>query len=772
MKEVLLTSSVLIAVLLILRRLFRNFISRRVQYALWGLVLLRLLVPVSLLPSAVSVMNAVERVEENRTVHVIQDIGRINIPTQSFQSAYDQVVQEYEERGVDVDTLEGSALEALDYEAYTKMEGPTVAEVVRAVWRAVWLTGIAGMACWLALSNLRFWLKLRKGRAPCAVEGCQRKVWLVEEGLSTPCLFGLFRPAIYLTPAAVAGETGLRHVLAHEETHARHLDPLWSLLRGVCLAIYWFDPLVWWAAFASRADCELACDEGALRRLGEEERLAYGRTLLSLVPVRKTPANPLLSATTMTAGKRQLKDRITRIAEHRRTVTVALLAVVVVAALVCAATFTGADTKAETSDDEVQTSPIRAEVAIPTDDEVQTSPIRAETAIPTVYPERGLCLAIHLTGLEPYNAPTVTVKYHENDVARQMESVSLDGITSVEFYCSTDGKYYAGIRSMPVSQGDQFKCFLTLPDENFQWEIFYDLFGYSGLMISYADSRSGGTFYDYYSFDGDPPVLLARVHANEKPQVIDLDGDGVNELVGADDYMSSPAAIIFQRDGQTYEVDAAALPQAAWPEMTYWDYSAWDADSRCLYVRGYRKTNWFNCPESMFWRCLYFDGENLLVYKDSRETEDHVMDGVNVPEDVLNAAKSVVREKYEAELMADGPGFDDWRIERMSGPWYYQEGDFNIEVWRMNYEMHTTTPELVGMAGGRYITEDAWVSPGYPDCDYLFFQVDEDGNRTYLYTAMENDCSPGTELFRSDMIARLEELGLLPADSRSYYLLP
>ena len=48
MKEVLLTSSVLILALLILRQVFWKKISRRAQYALWGLVLARLLIPVSL----------------------------------------------------------------------------------------------------------------------------------------------------------------------------------------------------------------------------------------------------------------------------------------------------------------------------------------------------------------------------------------------------------------------------------------------------------------------------------------------------------------------------------------------------------------------------------------------------------------------------------------------------------------------------------------------------------------------------------------------------
>ena len=58
--------------------------------------------------------------------------------------------------------------------------------------------------------------------------------------------------------------------------------------------------------------------------------------------MRRVPANPLLSATTMTADKRQLKDRVTRVAENPVYLGRALFAAVALAALVCAVTFTGA----------------------------------------------------------------------------------------------------------------------------------------------------------------------------------------------------------------------------------------------------------------------------------------------------------------------------------------------------------------------------------------------------------------------------------------------
>ena len=48
MKDILITSSVLIAAILLLRFLFRSTISRRVQYALWLLATLRLLIPFSI----------------------------------------------------------------------------------------------------------------------------------------------------------------------------------------------------------------------------------------------------------------------------------------------------------------------------------------------------------------------------------------------------------------------------------------------------------------------------------------------------------------------------------------------------------------------------------------------------------------------------------------------------------------------------------------------------------------------------------------------------
>ena len=336
MKEILLTSSALILALLALRQLFRRTVSRRMQYALWLLVLARLLVPVNVGTLAHNVLSAAAPVQT-----VVEE--RLDTPVLYVQDGTErrpaQLLPGKESQGEPLSPPSDAAQTAPADEYYTvtpTYRTVTLSEALTYVWYA----GMAGVGAWFLFTNLRFARALRKARTPYRVEGCRYPVYLVS-ALPSPCLFGVLRPSVYLNEKALQSPDALRFVLAHEQTHARHLDPLWSLLRGVCLTIYWFDPLVWLAAVLSREDCELACDEGTLRALGADERAAYGKTLLTLVPVCDKPQNPLLGATTMTSGKRSLKERITRIAENRQAKAAAVFAVVALAALVCAVSFTG-----------------------------------------------------------------------------------------------------------------------------------------------------------------------------------------------------------------------------------------------------------------------------------------------------------------------------------------------------------------------------------------------------------------------------------------------
>ena len=335
MIEWIVTSCILILAVIVLRLLFRGRVSLRLQYALWGIVLIRLLLPVSFGSSAASAANIPEAVVSQPTVQAVVEA----VQPPDYDHAYQQVVEKHEALGTDVSRLPESELVLLQQEAQALTQQKSLWLILWEGLPLVWAVGMAVAGCLFAWTNLRFWLTLRRSRRPLAADDTKRRVY-VSCAIDTPCLFGIVRPAIYVTEDVAEDATLLRHSIAHENTHFHHGDHIWSLLRGVCLVLHWYNPLVWWAAFLSQRDGELACDEGTIRRLGEGERAEYGRTLIGMTCRKR--ANVLSTATTMHAGKSSIKERIMLIVKKPKTVIVALIAVIMIAAVAVICTFTGA----------------------------------------------------------------------------------------------------------------------------------------------------------------------------------------------------------------------------------------------------------------------------------------------------------------------------------------------------------------------------------------------------------------------------------------------
>lgn len=704
--EVLITSSVLILALLVLRGAFRRSLSRRMQYALWALVLLRLLVPFQLPAARFSVLTSVQPV---RTA-----VG------QRLEQELDQTPVRPPNAPTIVPGQLPGGVEQLPVEPSGGMEEIPAASgnlVAFSGWDILRWSGSGVMTLFFLAANLGFWLRLRFRRKAYPVEGCTRRVYLVEEGLVSPCLFGPFRPAVYLTPEAVSTPERLRHVLAHEETHARHWDPLWALLRCVCLAAYWFDPLVWVAAAVSKTDSELACDEGALARLGEDERIPYGQTLLHLVPVRRGPGNPLLTATTMTAGKRQLKDRITRIAQKPRQVAAAAVAAVILAGIISACTFTGG--AAGTPAPAVTPGQADAIVAVWGEPEKVLSLANAAPYTP-----------------EPFVVEDITDWMGQAEVYSASSDFGLEEPFDICLLTSAqeDMQHFAVVDKR--LEHLVYRSFLALPMD---WETDIGfrggggfpegLFGHKGPVNAITYQTEDGvmrTDYVCVGEDGMPIRLVQAVSGMSETFHVDCDGDGNAEIV-------APNQLFFQRGDTVYEANIPALWAEAYPEHIL-DWNQWDAGTGMLTASGH--VQGADGVTRTWTRYLRYDGENLLVYRDPRTMEDHVMSGIRVPDGVLDKAKELVQDWMSQGGEAgelDTAEYDDWRIENMTGPTEHKVGGITVHVYRFNYEYHTTTPAEVVLAGGRYITEDNWVMPGYPNSDCLFFQVEDDGSLTYLW---------------------------------------
>ncbi|MBQ6899418.1 MAG: M56 family metallopeptidase [Firmicutes bacterium] len=320
-------SSALIIIIASLRRILSGRIALRLQYALWLVVLVRLFFPLELgsLPFALS--NAVEQIP------IVQE----------FEDIQNVQVLEHTESGAVVGYT-GTSDETAPLQIYDKKTDAEFAHIentlkFRDIALPLWKAGIAVLIAVFFASNLCLSRRLKKERTLLSDTG-DLPVYITSQ-VETPCLFGFFSPAIYVTPEVAADETVLRHTLEHELTHYRHWDQLWAVLRCCALALHWYNPLVWWVAKLSRSDAELACDEATLIRLGEEERAEYGRTLIRMTC--QGPSRLLTTATTMTGSKGTLKERISLIAKKPKMALYTLIAVIIIAVCAAVFTFTGSD---------------------------------------------------------------------------------------------------------------------------------------------------------------------------------------------------------------------------------------------------------------------------------------------------------------------------------------------------------------------------------------------------------------------------------------------
>ena len=255
MAEWFVSSAVLAALLIGAHYLLRGKISARLQYALWLVLLVRLLLPLSIGKTAVSVANLLPEAEP---AAVIQTEPAAAPPAQAASTpepAAPAAPVQTPTQPVQRPASTPAQAETGSAEPAKAAQKPAVS--VRKIFMLVWASGAVLLGLWFLFCNLRYGRQLRAGvlRAIAPKEG-RPAVRLTRTALS-PCLFGLFPPAIYVTMDCAQDEQLLHHCAEHEYTHYLHRDHIWAVLRGVCLALHWFNPLVWWAAALSRTDAEL-----------------------------------------------------------------------------------------------------------------------------------------------------------------------------------------------------------------------------------------------------------------------------------------------------------------------------------------------------------------------------------------------------------------------------------------------------------------------------------------------------------------------------------
>ena len=661
MIEWVVSSCILILAVIALRYLLRGRISLRLQYALWLLVLARLLIPVSFGSTDISVMSVVEKAPAVQAVESVREVDTI-------WQAHDGSVEGYPAGPLMPDTPVTVA-PSVTNDQFSRMES---ALTLRKLLLPIWWCGAAVTLLVFLTANLRFAGRLRKSRRPLAVEGAALAVYVAEER-AVPCLFGLFRPAIYVTQAAADDPELLRHTVAHETTHFHQGDHVWALLRTVCLALHWWNPLVWWAAKLSRQDGELACDEATIRALGESERAAYGRTLIRMAC--GPGSHVLLTATTMDGGKTSLHERIVLLAKKPRTAVTAAIVVVLAAALCIACTFTGAK-KDGAAGDMGSIATMMAELTV---DDVAGWDV-------TEYPD--ITLGQLVTAMNSAAAHEITAE--EAQKAERDSSAETRYLMLVDVEKGHDLSLSCGDTADIVHVTDMSAALSSAYDSEaqrttyFRDHTLYELVRKS--QKSYVTTKGRMESIQPEDLEEISPYTYPLVTAQ---QVIDaLHGAAAKQITEG-------------------EAAAAGYPVG--------DLAMWRLET----YLGALKMG-CNLQENIV--CVEFDGDDKGYFRD-KTLYDLVRHSRDYDEFIDQASYEEFKPQIDAVMQqtldnyATNPGkFTAYQLTRFTKVWQYATGDGNrADVYRFDYALMPEKPLEIGWAGGAYLDSQMRMQ-GFSDC--------------------------------------------------------
>ena len=297
------TASIAILVILLARLILKRA-PKIFSYALWAVVLFRLLCPVSL-TSQFSLMGLFQAptTETGRIEYVSLDELNTERPA------------------ITVDAPASDLNQAPDNHVKPPISEVTTAgassiDVLVSIVSIVWICGVVAMLIFNLLQLIQLRRKLI-GSIPL-----DDNIYLADY-IPTPFVMGLIHPKIYL-PSAMS-EAEQSYIIQHEKHHIRRCDHMIKLLSFAAVCIHWFNPLVWLAFALSSKDMEMSCDEAVMKQVGRDIRADYSSSLLQFSTGKR-----VIIGTPLAFGEGDTKERIENIMKYKKpTIVIVVLAVVV-----------------------------------------------------------------------------------------------------------------------------------------------------------------------------------------------------------------------------------------------------------------------------------------------------------------------------------------------------------------------------------------------------------------------------------------------------------
>ena len=327
MTNMIVGTTILILVVLLIRRIFWKKCSPNVIYFLWIFVAFRILIPVNI-PLEISVNfwaktsvmdydieNELEEsnfgeedvfnkeAEENKQVDNKEEIKEYS------ENEFQVISNESNKNNMEIQSQEitNDQSEISIFAKFFTMMKSIVHK--QAVFQVIGFTGSLFFALYFFIVNRNLFKGIEKKKI-----GTEGNIEVFEvQGYN--CLYGIRKSRIFLSPEIANNPVYKKYVIMHELEHHRTKDNFWLLVRTVCVTVQWFNPLVWIAYFKMREDCELACDYRVLSNLKKEEKGIYGKALLYILESNQKIVS---MASSMGREKNLIKKRIKSIFKKRK----------------------------------------------------------------------------------------------------------------------------------------------------------------------------------------------------------------------------------------------------------------------------------------------------------------------------------------------------------------------------------------------------------------------------------------------------------------------
>ena len=327
------TSSLMIVLMLLIRSIFRKRLSSNVIYTLWIILYLRLLIPfgyweIPVFGTAAEIiyrpMAVVEQLfdkHQTNAVPIYEEPLKNDVPMMETQpesesvKVYDAVIPDNTVMPQEFDFSENTPSKAANEENHL---------TARTIVLSIWFLGSLVVVGYVILQNHKLRKKVNEMDVVEQIDGIDI---CVSKELKTPCLFGVRNPKILVTEEVLADPMLYEYALMHELEHYKHKDHIWNTDRIFICILYWWNPLIWYASKCVAEDAELACDERVLKSKSIEERKNYGYALLQMIEHAQN--KPLCLATSFSGNKNAAKQRIEAITRKTKTRKYILVPVVV-----------------------------------------------------------------------------------------------------------------------------------------------------------------------------------------------------------------------------------------------------------------------------------------------------------------------------------------------------------------------------------------------------------------------------------------------------------